>query len=50
MEEQDRIEGQEDADVEAHKKPYQPLAAEDAPEGEDDGDDFELHNRSHKAL
>jgi hypothetical protein len=54
VEEQDRIEGQEDveahgkgykplADVEGHGKGYKPLAAEDTPTDEGESDDVEAH-------
>jgi hypothetical protein len=41
-------EGEED--FELHRHPVKPQASEDAPKDEDDGDDFELHRSSHKAL
>ena len=45
MEEQDRIESQED--VEAHRNKHKHQASEDAPQDEGTSDDVELHR--HKA-
>jgi hypothetical protein len=41
----------ENEDFELHRTHHKPQASEDAPKDEgDDGDDFELHRRAHKAL
>lgn len=50
MEDQDkRTEEQEDVEAHGRRRP-QVQASDDAPEAEGEGEDFELHKKSHKAL
>jgi hypothetical protein len=46
VEEQDRIESQED--VEGHRNKHKPQASEDTPKDEGTSEDFELHRSHHK--